>query len=190
MRSLIFTSQSERQSNPSSTAVNSRGLSRPTRSVRKPLSIVTTCDTFTTEGSSRIVGRHLPKVTDRANRRVNSKRSAATARPVQREYSPPLARAIRINARSASFTASAFLKAAATSGSRTTTFVLSTYLAWYLPRAAPEKSYSSRIVSLSYWGSAFVRFSFMGCRLAGADDSEEIVLFLSVGDNHEPSGRG
>lgn len=35
---------------PSSTAANSRGLRRPTRSVRKDLSIVITCDTFTTEG--------------------------------------------------------------------------------------------------------------------------------------------
>jgi hypothetical protein len=35
---------------PSSTCANVWGLRRPTRSVRKDLSIVITCDTFTTEG--------------------------------------------------------------------------------------------------------------------------------------------
>src|SRR5439155_19860127 len=78
-------------------------------------------------------------------------------------------------ARSVSFTSSAVRKSRATSGSRTTTLVLSAYLAACLPLMPLLKSYSGRRMSLSSGRLPLVCFfivlPFRARGASGADDA-------------------
>lgn len=87
--------------------------------------------------------------------------------------------------RRARFTEAESGKAAATSGSRTTTFVPSAYRLAYLPRTPPRKSYSGRMVSGSdtFSGFFFIDLALKARRRPGIDKANRIAI--CVGDNNQ-----
>lgn len=97
--------------------------------------------------------------------------------------SPPLPRTALVvlrTPRSASFTASAEGKAAATSGSSRTRLLPLRSRATYLPRTPPfidAKSYSGLRSSSAGLAALFIEFSFAPRRSSGADDADGIVSF-------------
>src|SRR5689334_4835592 len=100
-----------------------------------------------------------------------------------------------MSVRSARFTALAFPKAAATSGSSTTIWLPGLRRAAYLPRTPPLKSYSRRIAALAGRRRDFgLGFFFIGLPLlaggsAGTDDSDQIPAF-DMRHHDEPAALG
>src|SRR3989449_7790361 len=106
--------------------------------------------------------------------------------------SPPLPRTALVvlrTPRSASLTASAEGKAAATSGSSRTRLLPLRSRATYLPRTPPfidAKSYSGLRSSSAGLVALLIEFSFAPCRSSSDDDSDGIVSF-SMRHNQETS---
>ena len=102
--------------------------------------------------------------------------------------------------RRAWFTSRSLRKAAATSGSRSTTVLLLRYAFTYLPRTPPLKSYSARIggsrrVDVDFRAAVgrllafFITLSFSTTGKPSADDSN-LVVTLGVGDDENALPHG
>ena len=107
--------------------------------------------------------------------------------------SPPWLRTVRAVSnipRRAAFTDCPVGKAAATSGSSTTTLLSRRSFSTYLPRTPPRieaKSYSARISSLRWF--PFIKSSFLSCSSPRTDDSNDMVTFSMRHDQQfSPSG--
>jgi len=98
-----------------------------------------------------------------------------------------------MTARNALFTALAVGNSAATSGASKTRFVPSANRVAYFPRTPPEKSYSTRIPSLTLalFGllGFFILYPFPTAGGSSADDTGDVAAF-DVSDYHEQLSAG